>query len=182
MTLDEFKDVARLINAMYGTGEKVIFDTVAKVTAWYSCLSDLEYSAVAAAVKNHAMRCKFAPSIAEIREECVNITTAPLLDEHEAWLMVRDAIRNGIYGSDEEFHKFPDEVKAAVVSPATLSDWAYLNSSEIDTVIQSQFKRQYRACIDRIHKETVLGAIGTKQGAMAGIAENVAARLGVNNE
>lgn len=177
MTLEEFKDVARLINAMYGNGEKVIFDTVAKVTAWYSCLQDLEYPAVCAAVKNFAMTNKFAPSIAEIRKECTEIINKPMLGEQEAWEMVRDGIRNGIYGAQEEFDKFPPEVQAAVVTPWALSEWAMLASTEIDTVIQSQFKRSYRSTIERRSKEQVLGAIGTQAGAMASITENVVKRL-----
>lgn len=177
MTLDEFKDVARLINAMYGTGDKVIFDTVAKVTAWYSCLSDLEYAAVAAAVKNHAMTNKFAPSIAEIRKECTDIISKPMLGEQEAWEMVRDGIRNGIYGAQEEFDKFPPEVQAAVVTPWALSEWAMLASTEIDTVIQSQFKRSYRSTVERRDKERILGAIGTQAGAMASITEKVVKQL-----
>lgn len=180
MTLEEFKDVARLINAMYGTGEKVIFDTVAKVTAWYSCLSDLPYAAVAAAVKNHAMTNKFAPSIAEIRKECTAITSTPLLDEQAAWEMVRDGIRNGIYGAQDEFDKFPPEVQAAVVTPWALSEWAMLPSNEVDTVIQSQFKRSYRSTTERREKERVLGAIGTKAGAMAALTESVVKRLEVD--
>lgn len=177
MTLEEFKDVARLINAMYGTGEKVIFDTVAKVTAWYSCLSDLDAIAVAAAVKNHAMTNKFAPTIAEIRKECTEITSKPLLSEQEAWELVRDGIRNGTYGAQEEFDKFPKEVQDAVVTPWALSEWAMLSSTEVDTVIQSQFKRSYRSTMERTEKNRVLGAIGTKAGEMAQLTETVVNRL-----
>lgn len=180
MTLEEFKDVARLINAMYGTGEKVIFDTVAKVTAWYSCLSDLPYAAVAAAVKNHAMTSPFPPKVADIRKECAEIMSTPMLDEQAAWEMVRDGIRNGIYGAEEEFSKFPPEVQAAVVTPWALSEWAMLPSDKVDTVIQSQFKISYRSTMERREKERVLGAIGTKAGAMAQLTENVVKRLEVD--
>ena len=179
MTLEEFKDVARVINALYGTGEKVTFDTVAKVKAWYSCLSDLDYAAVSAAVKNHAMTNKFPPTIAEIRKECTEIISTPLLGEQEAWEMVRDGIRNGTYGAQEEFDKFPPEVQAAVVTPWALSEWAMLSSNEVDTVIQSQFKRSYRSTTERREKERVLGAIGTKAGAMAQLTASVVKRLEV---
>jgi len=177
MTLEEFKDVARLINAMYGTGEKVVFDTVAKVTAWYSCLEDLEYKAVAAAVKNHAMTNKFAPSIAEIRKECTEIISRPLLTEQEAWELVAEGIRNGTYGAQEEFDKFPPEVQAAVVTPYALSEWAQLESKQVHTIIQSQFKTAYREAVEKKSKERVLGAIGTKAGAMAQLTESVVKRL-----
>lgn len=177
MTLDEFKDVARLINAMYGTGDNVVFDTREKVMAWYSCLSDLEFVAVAAAVKNHAMTNKFPPSISEIRKEYATICSPEDMNEQAAWDMVRDGIRNGTYGAVDEFNKFPEVIRRAVGSPMSLTEWAALESSEVETVVQSLFKRAYRAEVERQSRANVLGAIGAQAGSMVQIAENVAKRL-----
>lgn len=177
MTLDEFKSVAKAINALYGSSTKVIFDTREKVEMWYSCLSDLDYSAVSAAVKNHAMTSKFAPTIAEIRQECVTICTPETLNEQAAWDMVRDGIRNGTYGAVDEYNKFPEVIQRAVGSPSSLTEWAALESSEVETVVQSLFKRAYRAEVERQSRANVLGAIGAQAGSMARLAESVADRL-----
>lgn len=177
MTLDEFKNVAKVINSLYSDNGKVVFDNKEKVIAWHSCFSDLPYDVVSAAVKNLAMTCKFAPKIPEIREECAELMNPPLLSEQEAWEMVRDGIRNGIYGAEEEFNKFPPEVQRAVVTPWALSEWAMLSGDEVDTVIQSQFKRSFRDSVERTAKDRVLGAIGTKAGAMKALAETVVEKL-----
>lgn len=177
MTLDEWKNVAKTINVLYGSGTKVVLDTKEKVLGWYSCLNDLPCDVVLNAIKNIAMRSKFPPSIAEIREACVEMMTQPALDEQEAWLMVRDGIRNGYYGAAEEFAKFPPLIQKAVVDPSSLSEWALLPSDEVGTVIQSLFKRNYRAVVEREKREALLGSIGTKAGQMVGIAEKVADRL-----
>jgi len=177
MTLDEWKDACKVINVMYGNNNKVVFDTKEKVIAWHSCLEDLEYAMVARAIKNHAMRNKFPPTIAEIREECVAMTTAPSITEQEAWAIVREGIRNGTYGATEEFDSFPADVQKAVVNASALSEWAMLPSDEVDTVIAALFKRQYRSVIESKGKDAVLGQIGTKAGAFATIAEETAKRL-----
>jgi hypothetical protein len=178
MTTDEWKSVAKILNALYDDGHYMFeAQDVAKMQAWYSCLSDLDYKVVCVAVKNLAMKSPYKPKISDIRQEYMNIVSTPALGEQEAWEIVRDAIRNGIYGAEDEFNKFPPEVQAAVVTPWALSEWAMLASTEIDTVIQSQFKRSYRSTIERDEKERVLGAIGAKAGSMAQLAENVAKRL-----
>jgi hypothetical protein len=177
MTFDEWKDVCKMINVMYGDNSKVIFETREKVVAWYSCLEDLSYELVSKAVKNIAMKSKYPPRIADIREECVAMTEQPSITEQEAWSMVRAGIRNGTYGAEEEFSRLPSDVQRAVVDASALSDWAMLPSDEVDTVIAALFKRQYRSVIESKGKDAVLGQIGTKAGAFAAIAEETAKRL-----
>jgi len=177
MTFDEWKDACKVINVMYGNNSKVIFETREKVLAWYSCLEDLSYELVSRAIKNHAMRSKFPPTIAEIREECVAMTEQQSMTEQEAWAIVRAGIRNGTYGAEEEFSRFPSDVQRAVVDASALSDWAMLPSDKVDTVIAALFKRQYRSVIENKGKDAVLGQIGTKAGAFAAIAEETAKKL-----
>ena len=47
--------------------------------------------------------------------------------------------------SDEEFAKLPPDVQRAVGSPNMLRTWAVVNYEELQTVIASNFKRDYRA-------------------------------------
>ena len=178
MELEEFKNVARTINVLFGTGTKAFFDTKEKVLGWFECLKDLDYAVVSAAVKNLAMRdSKFPPAMSDIRKECMALTNPPSMSEQEAWAIVRAGIRNGTYGATEEFNSFPADVQKAVVNASALSEWAMLPSDEVDTVIAALFKRQYRSVIESKGKDAVLGQIGTKAGAFAAIAEETAKRL-----
>lgn len=181
MTLEEWKDVARLMNSLYDDGKNPMFEKESKVIAWYSCLSDMPYEGVSRAIKNLAMRNKFRPSIAEIRAEVIGMITEPDMSEGEAWAMVRDGIRNGTYGATEEFNKFPPVVQRAVGNPMSLSEWAMMSSDDIETIVHSQFLRSYRAVKDEEKDERVLGQIGTRKGEMKAIADSVLKRLEVDN-
>lgn len=179
MTMDEWKDVAKILNAMYDDGGRYMFEVTdkAKMQTWYSCLSDLDYKVVCIAIKNIAMKSPYKPKISDIRQEYMLITSMPTLNEQAAWDMVRDGIRNGTYGAVDEFNKFPEVIQKAVGSPMSLTEWAALESSEVETVVQSLFKRAYRAEVERQSKDNVLGQIGAKAGSMARLAESVADRL-----
>lgn len=63
------------------------------------------------------------------------------------WELVTNALRNSSYGSVEEFAKLPPDVQRAVGSPNMLRTWAAMNFSELQTVVASNFKRDYRAII-----------------------------------
>lgn len=175
MTIDEWKEVVQLMNVMYDDGGRLMFEKTdkAKLLGWYSCLSDLEYEGVAKAVRNLVMKSPYKPKVYDIRNEYMNLISETMLTEHEAWTMVRDGIRNGTYGASEEFAKLPPLVQDAVVSPSSLYEWAQLSSEEVDTVIQSLFKRQFRSVVERSTTDKVLGAIGTKNGELASLQANM---------
>lgn len=59
--------------------------------------------------------------------------------------MVRKAIRNGIYGYKEEYRKLPDKVKTAIGNPLMIHEWAKVSADELDTVVASNFMRNFRS-------------------------------------
>ena len=59
--------------------------------------------------------------------------------------MVRKAIRNGIYGYKEEYGKLPDKVKTARGNPLMIHEWAKVSADELDTVVASNFMRNFRS-------------------------------------
>ena len=65
--------------------------------------------------------------------------------ETEAWSMVQKATRNSLYNADKEFAALPEDVQRCVGSPATLREWAMMDSDELNTVVASNFMRGYRA-------------------------------------
>ena len=65
--------------------------------------------------------------------------------EAEAWEMVQKATRNSIYNADKEFAALPEDVQRCVGSPATLREWAIMDSETLNSVVASNFMRGYRA-------------------------------------
>ena len=77
------------------------------------------------------------------------------MTESEAWVLVRKAISNGIYGYEEEFKGLPAVVQKAVGSPMQIHHWAMLTEG-IDTVVASFFTRNYRLQIEHLKTESAL--------------------------
>ena len=76
------------------------------------------------------------------------------MNENEAWCLVFKALGRGIYNSEEEFSKLPEEIQRIVGHPRQLHEWAMLDTHEVSTVIASGFKRSWRA---RMELERSLG-------------------------
>jgi len=65
--------------------------------------------------------------------------------ETEAWAMVQKATRNSLYNADKEFAALPEDVQRCVGSPATLREWAMMDSETLNSVVSSNFMRGYKA-------------------------------------
>lgn len=68
-------------------------------------------------------------------------------------------MRNGVLGPPsavEQFEALPEILRRLVGSPRQLADWELLPNDEIDTIIQSNFMRSFRA---RAEKERELLAL-----------------------
>ena len=177
MTKQEWLDVVKVLNVMYEEKDRLMFETAEKINVWYSCLSDLDYGVVSVAVKRIASRSKYRPTIADIREECGNLTvTEPLLSEAEAWNLVRVALRDSTYHAEERFAEFPEVVKKAVVSPARLQEWCQLSSDTVSSVVRAEFRRSFESAQNSTKEERQMGAMGKA------IAEKLAKQLTMTRE
>lgn len=65
-------------------------------------------------------------------------------NELEAWHEVRKALTNSMYSSKTEFENLSPLCKKIIGSPSVLREWAMMDFSELDTVIASNFMRNYR--------------------------------------
>lgn len=65
--------------------------------------------------------------------------------EAEAWEKVQKATRNSIYNADKEFAALPEDIQRCIGSPATLREYAIMDSETLNTVVASNFMRSYRA-------------------------------------
>lgn len=122
----------------------------AAVNAWLMCLSQYDNNVVMAAFKAYITTdtSGFAPSIGQLLDKVHVIQNPQELTELEAWSLVSKAIRNGLYGADEEFAKLPPLVQQAVGQPRCLTEWAMLGAED-KAVTQSNFMRTYRTVVCR---------------------------------
>lgn len=121
-------------------------------------LSDYSYKDVSVALKAYILSdvSGFAPSIGQLVSKIGMIRNKKELNEMEAWALVSNALRNGTYGSVEEFEKLPEIVQKAVGSPENLRNWAQTDVGSVENVIQSNFIKTYRAELSRKSNISIL--------------------------
>lgn len=117
------------------------------VNLWASQFEGDDYKTVGAAVQAHiATDTKgYPPHIGAIKEAIRKITQPDEISEMEAWGYVASALRNSGYNSVAEFDKLPPVVRRIVGSPSQLREWAMMDSDTVQSVVQSNFMRSYRA-------------------------------------
>lgn len=133
-------------------------DAEAVVNLWSEMLADYPANLVAAAVKSHIAsdRKGFPPHIGAIIASIGEVSKPAELTEGEAWAMIAKALRNGGYGSEQEFAALPETLQRLVGHPSQLREWAMMDAGTVQTVVQSNFLRSYRA---RMESEKRLAAM-----------------------
>lgn len=121
------------------------------VDVWNMMLKDCVYEQVSVALKAYIRSdtSGFAPSIGQLIGKMQAMSQPQELDGMTAWGLVSKALRNGYYGSVEEFNKLPPLVRRAVGMPDNLRNWATSDYQAIETVIQSNFLKNYRTVVNR---------------------------------
>ena len=92
---------------------------------------------------------EFAPSSGQIREKMNSLAEKETLEPQQAWAMVAKACTNGYYGYKKEFEKLPDEVQKVVGRAEQLKEWAIMDAEVFQSVIASNFMRNYRVSVER---------------------------------
>ena len=148
MTEAETKKVLAVLRGAYpnfyrGMGKEELLGVVA---LWQEMFADDPAAMVAAAVKRLiASDTKgFPPVIGQVKEQLRRLAAPAALSENEAWGMVRRAVRNGTYGAAEEFKRLPAVIQG-ILRPEDLKAWAAMDEGTVDSVVQSNFMRSYRA-------------------------------------
>lgn len=104
MNAQEFSTIAMAIRSAWPNANLMLDDKAKDV--WYTMLVDLDYNACLVAIKEHMSTCRFAPSIAELRERCSNVTSVPVQSWGDAWEDVISAIRFcGMYREEEALQR-----------------------------------------------------------------------------
>lgn len=146
MTKQDIYQLFGLLQAVYPDAFRGLSDTAAqvKLNVWQDIFRDDPPEHVMAAARTFISRDKkgFMPVPGQLKEILAGDNA---MGEQEAWALVTKALRRSTYYSHEEFEKLPQPIRRALGTADTLRSWAQVNVSELETVIASHFKRDYRA-------------------------------------
>ena len=121
------------------------------VKTWEAMLSDYTYEQVFPALKAYILSDNrgFPPSIGQIVAKIHMPEEMNEIGDMQAWHMVYLAICDSAYHAEERFCELPETIRRAVGSPANLREWGQMETETVNSVIQSQFLRSYRAEVKR---------------------------------
>lgn len=123
-------------------------DTQATINLWDRMLKNYSYKVVESALLAFIANDNrgFAPVPGQIIDVIIKFSnTDQQMTEMEAWKLVSRALKNAIYGAEEEFEKLPPVVQSTVGSPQMLRNWGMMDIEEVQTVVQSNFMRSFKA-------------------------------------
>lgn len=145
MTRQEALAVMAMLKTAYPNFYKDLSkeDVNAAVNLWATMFSEEPIQVVTEAIKTLMCTLKYPPTIADVKEKIVAIMHPEVMTEMEAWQKVRRAI--SYYNADEKFAQLPPVIQKIVGSPNTLREWAQMEADIVDSVIQSNFMRSYKA-------------------------------------
>jgi hypothetical protein len=149
MTREDTKKLLMAIEAAYPNFKPE--NASLTVDTWLWALEEYPAEAVKGALQIYLKtnNTGFAPSVSQL----IGCIHAPKeneqLSEGEAWALVKKAIQNGNYGSEEEFAKLPPIVQRAVGGSQMIRQWAMCETNEVNNVIASNFMRTYRAILSK---------------------------------
>ena len=148
MTEKEVRQLLAMTQAVYPNYNPLSRE--AAVNAWLMCLSEYDNNVVMAAFKAYMTTntSGFAPVPGQLIEILQTLTQPSELNELEAWSIVRKALRNCGYNSEQEFAKLPTVVQKTVGTPQQLKIWA-CDSEFNENVVSSNFIKTYRTEVKR---------------------------------
>lgn len=146
MNEQETGKILAVISEMYPSFRKDR-DIQATQDIWFTIFRHTPYEQVSQALMSYiATDTKgFPPVPGALNERICQARELDGMNENEAWCLVFRALSRGIYNSEEEFGKLPEEIRKIVGHPRQLHEWALLDTHEVSTVIASGFKRSWRA-------------------------------------
>lgn len=146
---------------------------LATINLWAQMFADDSANDVTAAVMAHiaADTGAFMPNVGMIKNRLTKMRRPDELTEQEAWNLVQNALRNGIYGAKEEYEKLPPMVQRMVGSPSQLKEWAMMDADTVQSVVASNFQRSYK--VRAASEREYMALPGDVRNAMAQIADGM---------
>lgn len=151
MNKKQFAIIATAIKAAYPNSK--VMETEEEMEFWYKMLQDLESPVVENAVMEYMCTKKFPPTIAEIREMCIERMASPLLTADEAWGTVCNALSNyGFYNPQAAFETM-DEITLSIVKNL---GWSRLCQSENPVADRANFRMAYEEKAKHVQAKRML--------------------------
>lgn len=148
MTREETVKILALLKVAYPHSFKDITraDAEAMLDLWTMQFREDSMEFVSAAVNALIATRKdgYSPTIGEVKDQMFKLREHDGLSESSAWALVSKACGNGLYGYMEEFAKLPEEVQRAVGAPEQLKAWAMMDAETVESVVASNFMKNYR--------------------------------------
>lgn len=143
MTRDECKKLLMICEATYPNFK--VENPTETVDAWTLVLGDFDYQTIETAFKIfiRTSGSAFAPMPSELIAMTKKVKELTMADSGKVWDEVREAIRSSLYYHEREFEKLSPMAKKVVGYSGQLRDWAMCETQEIETVIQSNFKKRF---------------------------------------
>lgn len=98
----------------------------------------------------------YPPVIGVIKKKIREISQPEMMTELEAWSLIKKAASNSYYNSKQEYDLLPPVLQKLIGSHNILREWSLIDTSQFDTVVQSNFMRSYRARIDHEQEHMAL--------------------------
>lgn len=166
MTRDEATAILAILKTAYPAFYKDMSDEEIDdvINLWAAMFQDDNVKVVTEAVRAYiATDTKgFPPVIGQIKEKIAIImqSQTQTMTEMEAWQRVKAAI--SYYNASENFEELPPILQKIVGSPNVLREWALMDGEVVNSVIQSNFMRSYKAKVAQ-QKEYAMIPSSTKQ-------------------
>lgn len=172
MNREETKEILKVLRVGYPNFYKGLTKLEADeiIDLWSTMFASEPVIVVIEAVKSLMCTLKFPPAIADVKEKIALITQPQTMTEMEAWQMVKLAMN--YYNAVETFGRLPAMLRRIVGSPNQLREWAVMEAETVNSVVQSNFMRSYKAVVAQ-EKERAMLPESTKQ-MIAGLAERMA--------
>jgi hypothetical protein len=147
MTRDEVKEIIMIMTYTYPNYKPT--DITATVDTWTAILSSYQFEHIRAALHSYILSDTkgFAPTPGQLIDK-IPIKSFDMT-EMEAWGMVNKALSNSSYHAKEEFDKLPLVVQKTLGRFEVLQEWAGMEIDTVQSVIQSNFIRNYRTVLQR---------------------------------
>ena len=147
MTRDEVKEIIMIMT--YTSPNYKPADIPATVDTWTAILSSYQFEHIRAALHSYILSDTkgFAPTPGQLIDK-IPIKSFDMT-EMEAWGMVNKALSNSSYHAKEEFDKLPLVVQKTLGRFEVLQEWAGMEIDTVQSVIQSNFIRNYRTVLQR---------------------------------
>ena len=147
MTRDEVKEIIMIMTYTYPNYKPA--DVRATVDTWTAILASYQSADIKAALHAYILSDTkgFAPSPGQLIDKVPSFSFE--MSEMEAWSLVSKAVSNSIYNAKEEYEKLPVIVQKVLRTHEVLYEWALMEADTVQSVIQSNFMRNYRIILQR---------------------------------